>query len=120
MQFSTPTQHCITIRMVKIYLSLQHGYVQDLHFYPLNEVDQPPMQTNEEIEMDVDGMEKNSRGKVDTTLIYKQRSRRMVKPSAILKSPFVDNCQQQLKKLIHKERLVANYVFENGKDEEYV
>ena len=65
-------------------------------------------------------MEKNSCEKVDTTLIYKQRSRRIVKPSAILKSSFVDNCQKQFKKLTRKERLVSNYVFENEMDEEYV
>ena len=78
------------------------------------------MKTYEEPEMDVDGMEKNSCGKADTTLIYKRRSRRMVKPSTLLKSPFVDNCQKQFKKLNRKERLVENYVFANGMDEEYV
>ena len=65
-------------------------------------------------------MEKNPCGKVDTTLIYKRRSGRMVKPSTILKSPFVDNCQKKFKKLNRKERLVEIYVFANGMDEEYV
>ena len=52
--------------------------------------------------------------------IYKQISGRMVKPYVILKSPFVENCQKQFKKLTRKERLVANYVFANGRDKEYV
>ena len=44
----------------------------------------------------------------------------MVKPSVVLKSPFVDNFQNQFKRLTRKERLVENYVFANGRDEEYV
>ena len=95
------------------------GDVQDLPFYSLNEVDHPPMQTNEEPRMDVDEGLKSC-GKIDTTLIYKRRSGRMVKPSAVLKSPFVDNCQKQFKRLACKERLVANYVFANVRDKEHV
>ena len=77
------------------------------------------MQINEEHGMHVDEGLKSC-GKVDTTMIYKRRSRRMVKPSAVLKSPFVDNFQKQFKRVTRKERLVGNYVFENGRDEEYV
>ena len=78
------------------------GDVQDIPFYPLNEVDQPPMQTNEELGMDVDEGLK-SYGNLDTTLIYKQRSRRMAKPSAVLKSSFVDNFQKQFERPTRKE-----------------
>ena len=53
--------------------------------------------------MNVDGMEKNSCDKVYTTMIYKRRSGKMVKASAILKFPSVDNCQKQFKKLSRKE-----------------
>ena len=45
------------------------GDVQDIHFYLPNKIDQPPMETYEELGMDVDGIEKNSCGKVDTTPI---------------------------------------------------
>ena len=95
------------------------GNVQDIHFYPPNEVNQPQMQTNEDSGMDVEEGLKSC-GNLDTTIIYKRRLGRMVKPSAILKFLFVDNCQKQFKRLTRKERLLANYVFANGRDEEYV
>ena len=94
------------------------GDVQDILFYPLNEVDQPPMQKNEEPKMDVDEGLKSC-GKVDTTLIYERILGRMVKPSVVLKSPFANNFQKQ-KRLTRKERLVENYVFAHWRDEEYV
>ena len=78
------------------------GDVQDIPFYPLNEFDQPPMQTNEVPRMDVyEGLK--SCGNLDTTLIYKRRSGMMVKPSVVLKSPLVDNCQKRFKRLTCKE-----------------
>ena len=69
--------------------------------------------------MDVDEGLKSC-GKEDTTMIYKRRSGGMVKASAVLKSSFVDNFKKQFKRLTRKERFVANYVFANGRDEEYV
>ena len=112
---SHPSSHCFTTHAVfNTYSPLHYdGDGGDVPFSPTKEGGDIP-------EMDVDGMEKNSCNKVDTTLIYKRRSGRMVKLSAILKSPFVDNCQKQFKKLTWKERLVENYVFGNGMDEEYV
>ena len=107
---SHPSLHSFTIHAVfNTYSPLHYNRnVGDIPFSPTKEGDESPMQydgdvqdipfsppnEDEEPGMNVDGMEKNSCGKVDTTLIYKRRSGRIVKPSAMLKSPFVDNCQK--------------------------
>ena len=94
---SHPSSHSFTTYEVfNTYSPLHYnGDGGDIPFSPTKKGDEPPMQTYGQPGMDVNGMEKNSCGKVDTTLIYKRRSGRMVTPSAILKSPFIDNCQKQ-------------------------
>ena len=94
---SHPSSHSFTTHAVfNTYSPLHYdGDGRDIFFSPTKEGDEPPMQTDKEPGMKVDGMENNSCGKVDTTLIYNRRSGRMDMPYAILKSPFVDNCQKQ-------------------------
>ena len=102
---SHPSSHSFTTyAFFNTYSPLHYnGDGGDIPFSPTKKCDEPPMQTDGQPGMDVNGMEKNSCGKVDTTLIYKRRSGRMVKPFAILKSPFIDNCQKRFKKLTRKE-----------------
>ena len=51
---------------------------------------------------------------------FKHIAKRLVKPTAICKSPFVSQCVSQFPKISHEERVVADYALSEAGDPRYV